>query len=254
MSIDIHFLSYEGARNDERHGHAQLVLPVRGALDIDIGGTAGRLDPGRAAFVPPGVAHSQFAGGDNRFIVLNADMNDCGDAAQSLAERLFVPLSEAARHLIGFAASVGESTRADLVRCWTPLLFGALTSAPVGPASRLARLAAEVEARLDAPWTVRDMAERADLSPSRLHALFQSEWGTSPRAWLAQCRMRRAEAWLRENRPIAEVAQRAGYADQSALTRAMRRLTGETPGAVRQGRSHGQKNASPGQDKAGSAC
>lgn len=254
MSIDIHFLSYEGARNGERHGHAQLVLPVRGTLDIDIGGTAGRLDPGRAAFVPPGVAHSQLAEGDNRFIVLNADMRDCGEAAETLAERLFLPLSEAARHLVGFAVSVGENTRADLVRCWTPLLFDALTSAPACPASRLARLAAEVEARLDAPWTVRDMAERAGLSPSRLHALFQSQWGTSPRAWLAERRMRRAEAWLRENRPIAEVAQRAGYADQSALTRAMRRLTGETPGAVRRKGSPGQKNGSPGQDKTAAPC
>ena len=35
------------------------------------------------------------------------------------------------------------------------------------------------------------------------------------------------------DRPIAELALAAGYADQNALTRAMRRATGSTPAAIR---------------------
>ena len=93
------------------------------------------------------------------------------------------------------------------------------------------------------------MARRIGLSPSRLHALFRSEWGTSPQAWLAERRIRRVQTWLAaSDAPIAELAQRAGYADQSALTRAMQRLTGLTPAAYRKRRRLEQKNGSLGQD------
>ena len=49
MSIRIDFLSYEGERNNERHPHAQFVLPIAGELEISIGGAEGRLTPSCAA-------------------------------------------------------------------------------------------------------------------------------------------------------------------------------------------------------------
>ena len=55
--------------------------------------------------------------------------------------------------------------------------------------------------------------------------------------------------WLAESDlPIADLALRAGYADQSALTRAMQRLTGLTPAAYRRQTRLEQKNRSPEQD------
>lgn len=47
---------------------------------------------------------------------------------------------------------------------------------------------------------------------------------------------------------LADLALRAGYADQSALTRAMQRLTGLTPAAYRRQTRLEQKNRSPEQD------
>ena len=60
MSIRIDFLSYEGERNNERHPHAQFVLPIAGELEISIGGAEGRLTPSCAAFVAPCSAASAF--------------------------------------------------------------------------------------------------------------------------------------------------------------------------------------------------
>ena len=68
MSIRIDFLSYEGERNNERHPHAQFVLPIAGELEISIGGAEGRLTPSCAAFVAPGVPHSQLATVSNAFL------------------------------------------------------------------------------------------------------------------------------------------------------------------------------------------
>lgn len=78
------------------------------------------------------------------------------------------------------------------------------------------------------------MAEAAAISPSRLHEWFRAELDSSPRAWLAEVRMAQACQLLRTSAlPLAQVAQRCGYADQSALTHAMRRLRGVTPASYR---------------------
>ena len=254
MSIHIDFLSYDGERNNERHPHAQFVLPIAGELRIDIGGAEGMLDPSRAAFVAPGVRHSQLATGSNRFLIVNCDPAECGvpvaeRLAEQLAEQVFLPVSEAMRHLIGFAnLSRDRFALPGMPQCWMPLLIDSIFGHE-RRTSRLDELAERIEADLSAPWTVEEMARRIGLSPSRLHALFRSEWGTSPQAWLAERRIRRVQTWLAaSDAPIAELAQRAGYADQSALTRAMQRLTGLTPAAYRKRRRLEQKNGSLGQD------
>ena len=250
MSIHIDFLSYDGERNNERHPHAQFVLPIAGELRIDIGGAEGMLDPSRAAFVAPGVRNSQLATGSNRFLIVNCDPAECGvPVAERLAEQVFLPVSEAMRHLIGFAnLSRDRFALPGMPQCWMPLLIDSIFGHE-RRTSRLDELAERIEADLSAPWTVEEMARRIGLSPSRLHALFRSEWGTSPQAWLAERRIRRVQTWLAaSDAPIAELAQRAGYADQSALTRAMQRLTGLTPAAYRKRRRLEQKNGSLGQD------
>ena len=88
MSIRIDFLSYEGERSNERHPHAQFVLPIAGELEISIGGAEGRLSPSCAAFVAPGVPHSQLATVSNAFLIVNCDLAECGvPAAERLASR-----------------------------------------------------------------------------------------------------------------------------------------------------------------------
>lgn len=73
--------------------------------------------------------------------------------------------------------------------------------------------------------------------------------GPQPQAWLAERRISHVRKWLAESDlPIADLALRAGYADQSALTRAMQRLTGLTPAAYRRQTRLEQKNRSPEQD------
>jgi AraC-like DNA-binding protein len=53
--------------------------------------------------------------------------------------------------------------------------------------------------------------------------------------YLTQVRVERAKTLLRSALPLAVVAQRTGFADQSHLTRAFRRLVGVTPGVFARG-------------------
>jgi AraC-like DNA-binding protein len=70
-----------------------------------------------------------------------------------------------------------------------------------------------------------------------LHA-FRREVGLPPYALLTQVRIEHAKRLLQDGVPIAEVAQRVGFADQSHLTRHFKRLVGVTPGVFARGTTH----------------
>ncbi|WCM91717.1 AraC family transcriptional regulator [Acidovorax sp. NCPPB 2350] len=229
--------SYAAQVDEHRHDFAQLVLPLAGRLQLDIGGREGLLQQGHAAFVEPGMRHSQAGQGANRALVLDLDGSELpGAYAERMAARPFLAVSPAAQRLIdymGLTLQAGPAA-AGQARHWIPLMLDALAGEAPRPQTRLAALMARMQADPARPWTNEDMAREACLSVSRLHALFRAELDTTPAAWLSQLRLQRVREWLSTtDRPIAELALAAGYSDQNALTRAMRRTTGLTPAAWR---------------------
>jgi len=244
-TADLHLRSYGQDRESDRHDYAQLVLPLSGTLLLDIEGRQGRLDPLHAAFVAPHTWHSQVGTAPNRSIILDLDLASVApEAAGRLIERPFPQLGAAARKLVEFMGIVasqqapgqgaGQGKPPALLQGWIPLLLDTLALDAPRPVSRLAALMARVEADPGQPWTTDAMAASAGLSVSRLHALFRDGFDTSPHAWLLDLRLARARAWLAQSdMPIAELALRAGFSEQSALTRAMRKTSGETPAAYR---------------------
>lgn len=236
-SVDLAIRSYGAQPEWDRHAFAQLVLPLSGEVRLEIEGRHGRLDPLHGAFVAPGAWHAQAAVDANRSLILDIDSSAMThDVLGRLAERPFTPLGPAVRKLVEFMELMagGDAVRRPLLRGWVPLLLDALALETPQPRSKLAALLAQVEASPGLPWSTQAMARVANLSASRLHALFREEQGTSPHAWLLErrldfaCRCLAGSAW-----PIAEVALRAGFADQAGLTRALRRHRDTTPAAYR---------------------
>lgn len=236
ITVDVR--SYGAAASSHRHDFAQFVLPISGTLEIDIAGSGGRLGLGRAAFIEPGSSHSQMSREANRSLIVDLDAAALPpEVADRLVGRPFVPLTPAANRLIDYMSlmvGTGAASTSTLA-LWTPLLLDALTPAETARApARLASLLSRIEQDPGLPWTTETMATRAGVSVSRLHALFRAELDTTPHGWLAETRLRRAREWLsHSDQSIAEIAYRAGFADQSAFTRALRRATGMTPAAYR---------------------
>lgn len=234
-TVDIR--SYREDRGADRHAYAQLVLPLSGDLVLDIDGKAGRLDPLHGALVAAGAWHAQRSRGTNRSLIVDVDQDWLLDGARArLLERPFGAIGPAARKLVEYMeVMAGQGAAAPaLVRGWIPLLLDTLAADAPQPRARLAALRAEVEARPGLPWTTASMARLANLSVSRLHALFREELDSSPHAWLLARRLDLACRLLATNAgPVAAVALAAGFSDQSALTRAMRRNLDATPAAWR---------------------
>jgi AraC-like DNA-binding protein len=250
-TVDLHLRSYGPLAAPDRHDYGQLVLPLSGALLLDVEGRQGMLDPLHAGFVAPGAWHAQGGEAANRSIIVDIGAADLAAGTgehlfERLFERPFAPLGPASRKLIEFMALMADSGAAgncappSVVRGWVPLLLDTLTLAAPRPASRLAALLARIEAEPGQAWSTETMARAAGLSVSRLHALFREELDVSPHAWLLEQRLGKAREWLASTAvPIAEIALRAGFSEQSALTRALRKATGMTPAAYR--RRHRQE-------------
>jgi AraC-like DNA-binding protein len=236
-TVDLHLRSYGEFTAPDRHDYGQLVLPLNGALLLEVEGRQGMLDPLRAGFVAPGAWHAQRGDASNRSIIVDIGTEALApEAAGRLFERPFAPLGPAARKLIEFMALMSDSgaTPPAVVQGWVPLLLDTLTLDNPRPASKLAALLARIEAAPGQPWTTETMAQALGCSVSRLHALFREEHDTTPHAWLLGRRIGLAREWLAGSAaPIAEIALRAGFSEQSALTRALRKATGMTPAAYR---------------------
>ena len=106
-------------------------------------------------------------------------------------------------------------------------------AAPDDPTLR--RAIALMEANLEAPLGIRELAAELDLSWRRLDRLFARHLGTSPQhAYLAR-RLDHGHRLLRETRhSVMDIALACGFASASSFTRAFRRRHGVTPSALRQ--------------------
>ena len=101
-------------------------------------------------------------------------------------------------------------------------------------AEALGRLTEFIHDHLDQPIGVDALAGVAAQSRFHFSRMFARSVGMSPYRYVVQLRLERALALLRDGRqPMSEIAQRTGFADQSHLTRWMRRIYGVPPGKLR---------------------
>jgi len=99
---------------------------------------------------------------------------------------------------------------------------------------RLQRVHDYVEAHLEDDLSLTVLADIACLSPYHFSRSFKQATGVGPQRYVIQRRLERAKRLLRQTQqPVAWIAQEAGFADQSHLTRIFRCEMGVTPGRFR---------------------
>jgi AraC-like DNA-binding protein len=87
---------------------------------------------------------------------------------------------------------------------------------------------------IDSSLRIADWAETAGLSREAVSRGFRAHYGTSPARFRTELRAR--SAWARisgDSEPLAVIAHDLGFADQAHMTRAVKWLTGSSPGEWR---------------------
>lgn len=96
------------------------------------------------------------------------------------------------------------------------------------------RVLAHIEERLDTPVSLAELAELARMSVRHFCRAFRASMGCSPHQYLLRQRVERAKSLIaRRDMALCDVAQAAGFADQSQLTRTFRKQVGITPAGYR---------------------
>jgi AraC family transcriptional regulator len=225
------------------HSDAHFFLLLRGRYVTNAAGIDGVCDAPTLLFLPRWTTHRdhfETRGGAFFAVSVQPELLDRLAAPRPFTERAAVMNAPQCRIL----AQRIYSELADGDDC-SPLIMTGLTFELLGWAARAAAprehrqpqwLRRAVESIHDAPenLTVTSLAAMAGVHPFHFAKVFRRFHGCSPGEYLRARRVEHACRLLAQTRlPIAEVAIRGGFSDQSALTKAVRRFTGLTPAAFR---------------------
>ena len=108
----------------------------------------------------------------------------------------------------------------------------AVAAGGLPPAARR-RVLECIEARLDTPLTLAELAQEAGVSVRHFSRAFSATTGMPPHQYILRQRVERARVLVSQGVPLAAVAQQVGFSDQSQLSRTFRRFTGRSPTAFR---------------------
>ncbi|WP_106477279.1 helix-turn-helix domain-containing protein [Phytohalomonas tamaricis] len=231
------------------HDHHQLVIGLTGQAEFEIDGQCGMLSVRGGCFVPAGSEHFYEGIGENRQLII--DLPDDAPALSGLYRhhvRLFdqpgyFELDDNLCQYLQFM--VLELSRENLCSASSDLLATTLLNGLhnrlherlTSSSSRLdiAMLDAYIEAHLDAPLCVDDLARKACLSSAHFSEVFRQQTGLSPYQYVLRKRLDAAQQLLESTSlPLITIAERTGFANQSALSHAFRRHLGHPPSALRQ--------------------
>ncbi len=227
------------------HAHARPIFNfvLAGGYIERWGRRSMELEPAALLFHPEGLVHSErFSSAGARCLTMEVEPSELRleDAVARLQDNL--ALTRGRWSWIA-ARCRREMREADDL---SPTVIEGLLHVLVGEAARstlptdrraprFARTAREIlRETFTAPPTIADLAAEVGVHPSHLTRTFRRYFGCTPGEYARRRRFEHACRLLEEtDRPLAAVAQAAGYADQSHFTRAFRRRTGSTPGAHR---------------------
>lgn len=235
---------YDAIEHCHSHAHHQIILPLSGALEIEIEGRSGEARALQGAIVPGDFRHTFRGVGDNRFVVVDLPPRlNTGHWSDDLRRLLETPgffaLDAGLYHyarLVG-AVSARDALDPTLSSRFAGLLAELLARRHPTNAAKSIRLARRlgpameyIGSHLDQRISVSKLAALSYLSIGRFHAAFRDYTGRTPGQYVFELRMQRASAMLQETAwPLNRVAAAVGYSSQAAFTHAFKRHFGLSP-------------------------
>ena len=115
------------------------------------------------------------------------------------------------------------------------------TLADIDKLRRLTPVLAHMEANISRPLTRNELAEIANLSPTRFHYVFEAAMECPPMIYLRRMRMERAQLLLiNSEMNISQIAVTVGFPDIYHFSKAFKAMTNESPSSYRRRARYGR--------------
>lgn len=223
------------------HDTAFFCMLLDGEFESDYGGTRLPFSTSVNVFHPSSTVHtSQIGRRGARLLTVeaNADWIGRAEAHGSLPQRPRALTRDdgwPARRLLRELRQTTPCSLLAIEGLALEMLAGALRPArrPADKPAWLDRAHELVRADFDQPLTLSGVAARVGAEPARLSAAFRRRFGQSIGDLVRALRVRFVCDALATDRPLADIAFAAGFADQAHCTRIFKRRMGLTPGAYR---------------------
>ncbi len=236
-------VTYPPAREMGRHSHTtgNITLILAGSFEEEIDGHDYHCGPLCVVFKPAGTVHATRAGETGtRTLVIEVDR----DVEDELRRRFglfgecrwFHELCGLVPCVLGLGRELRHGSEGSL-DAWFARLGQAAAAAPrAAPRPCIGghvRRAVDI-LRKECSISTATLAQRLGLHPVYLARLFRQELGCSPGRMRQGLRLATAlDQIVRSERPLAHAALEAGFADQSHLSRQIKRHAGISAGALR---------------------
>ena len=222
---------------------ALLLYTLDGSGEVLLNGEKRPLATGSVIHLPRGSEHHYWISAENWRILWFHLGGGIVDAALRLGENPFIlemsPPAEL-EHLILACVRHAATLESDdeslhlyalLVKnAITRDFRGTLSDVDMEIANRFSALLAEIHSKPSKKWTISAMAAKTGLSEGHFQRLFKAWSGTTPMSKVFDARMRLAENLLNHSSPrLSEIAERLGYSDQFAFSKAYKRWSGHSP-------------------------
>ncbi|MBA4386652.1 MAG: hypothetical protein C0404_01655 [Verrucomicrobia bacterium] len=235
---------------DHAHDGVEICYIASGEVIWEIGRKRLRLVGGMLSVIQPGVAHRGemdiIPPSDLYWVVLyparlrpalprefvailttgSPYAVRCGGNIGGIFESI---LAECAGQQAGWAAAAGAHA-AILATEAARLCRAGRTTKMGAPVPAVARAASILAANLESPPSIRELARREGLGPTRFHSLFKQALGLTPGDYLGRLRLSAARKALAESdEDITSLSLRLGYPSSQYFATVFRKHTGLTP-------------------------
>lgn len=215
-----------------RHSHHfnQLVLPIRGVINICVGDFNGKVAPSECVVVKANEVHMFTAQTEARFVVV--DMENLPPNILSSHCIVFMINASLRSYLTFIENQLENKVNVQLEQAMFDMFGLLLAEQPLLPKvdTRLGMAISVIEQNIDEQLSIKCLAESACLSETQFKKLFKQQMGMTVMTFITKRRMEKAEALLTHtDYPLQIIGEKVGYKALSAFSRKFSQYFGLSP-------------------------
>ncbi|MGR6871307.1 helix-turn-helix domain-containing protein [Pseudomonas sp. HK3] len=222
--------SYSSKPTTHSHCFNQLVLPLKGSIDITVGTFNGNVSLRECVIIKSHQNHLFKADTQARFVV--ADMDKLPPNIASSEQVVFAINASLIHYLTFIENQLEHQINNKLEKSMFDTFYLLLEEQSLRPKvdARIGRSIHYIEQNMPESIQVKTLASLACLSETQFKKLFKVQTGLTAMQYVTKLRMEKAQALLRHtDYPLQMIAEKVGYAYISAFSRKFSQYFGLSP-------------------------